>query len=71
MDVALVLLAQLLQPDVGALGHENDVGHPGLILAEGLVFIERGLVVAGVAVGGGRVRADDKVLLEADVLVGR
>ena len=44
VDVAQVFLGELLQPDVGALGHEDDVGHPGLVGGEGFVLVERGLV---------------------------
>ena len=44
MDVAEVFLGELFQPDVGALGHEDDVGHPGLVGGEGFVLVERRLV---------------------------
>ncbi len=40
MDVAAVFLGELLQPDVGALGHQDDVGHPGLVGAEGFVLVK-------------------------------
>ena len=49
VDVAAVFFGELLEPDVGALGHEDDVGHPGLVGGEGFVLVERGLVVGGVA----------------------
>jgi hypothetical protein len=35
VDVAAVFLGELLEPDVGALGDQDDVGHPGLVGAEG------------------------------------
>ena len=44
VDVAAVLLRQLLQPDVGALSEEDDGRHPGVILAEGLVLVDRGFL---------------------------
>ncbi len=49
VDVAAVFFGELLEPDVGALGDEDDVGHPGLVGGEGFVFVEGGLVVGGVA----------------------
>ena len=40
-DVAAVLAAELRQPDVGALGDQHRVGHPGLVRRELLVFVRR------------------------------
>ena len=37
-DGAAVLTRELRQPDVGALGDHDDVGHPVLVGAEALVF---------------------------------
>src|ERR1700761_4840186 len=63
-----MFFGELLEPDVGALGHEDHGGHPGLVGAEGFVFVERGLVVMAVtalpAVG-----AVDVLVFEADVLI--
>jgi hypothetical protein len=58
-DVAAIFFGELLQPDVGALGDEDDVGHPGLVGGEVFVFIERGLIAVAVAAQAA----------EADVLV--
>ena len=71
VDVALVLLRELLEPDVGGFCDEDDVGHPGVVGGEGFVLVERGLVVGGIAaaagaVGGGFVV---EVVVETDVLV--
>ena len=41
VDVAAVLLAQLRQPDVGALGDQHRAGHPRRVGAELFVFMRR------------------------------
>ncbi len=73
LDVAEIFLGKLFEPDVGAFGEEDDVGHPGLIGAEGFVFVERGLVVGGVASDALSIGTEGEftlpVLVEADVLV--
>ena len=69
MDVALIFLGELLQPDVGALGHEDDVGHPGLIGGERLILDQRRLVVGGVALQGLSIRAKYEVVVETDELI--
>ncbi len=62
VDVALIFLAELLQPYIGALGHQHHVRHPCLIGAEVFILVERRLVVVCVA-------AAAKVLVETDELV--
>ena len=65
VDVAEVFLGELLEPDVGALGDEDDVGHPGLVGGEVLVLVERGLVAVGVFLALELVVADELVADEA------
>ena len=67
MDVAEVFLGELFEPDVGALGHQDDVGHPGLVGGEGFVLVERGLVAVGVFLALELVPADELVADEAHV----
>src|ERR1700761_9258437 len=64
-----MFFGELLEPDIGALGHEDDGGHPSLVGAEGFVFVEGGLIVVAVAALSGAVRAGDVLVFEADVFV--
>ena len=70
MDVAEIFLGELLEPDVGALGHEDDVGHPGLVGGEVFVFVERGLIAGGVFLAAELVVADELVADEAHASPG-
>jgi hypothetical protein len=56
-DPAAVSLRELVEPDIGGLGHQHDARHPVAILAEALVLV-LDATQAG-AVGGHRVRAWD------------
>ena len=72
VDVLAVFARKLLQPNIGAFGHHDDVGHPRLVGGKRLVFIERCLVVAGVPSphpSPHTVRADLIHIVEADVFV--
>jgi hypothetical protein len=70
VDVAEIFLGELLQPDVGALGDEDDVGHPGLVGGEGFVLVERRLVVMGVLLALELVPADELVADKAHAAPG-
>ena len=65
VDVAEVFLGELLEPDVGALGHEDDVRHPGLVGGKVFVLVERGLVAVGIFLALELVVADELVADEA------
>ena len=65
MDVAQIFFGELFQPDVGALGHQHHVGHPGLVGAEVFVLVERGLIVVCVTAAAQLVEADVLIALES------
>ena len=65
VDVAQIFLGELLQPDIGALGHQHHVRHPGLVGAEVFVLVERGLIVVCVTAAAKLVEADVLIALES------
>src|SRR5271166_1929762 len=64
MDVPSVFFRQLLQPHIGTLCDQHDIGHPGLIGTECFVLLQRRLVIGGVAAA-----RSAEFLIETDELI--